>query len=194
LLLSPILSCMPATMLTLPDYLHEGLAIVFVGINPGLYSAKVGHYFATPRNRFWSAFNAATLTPAQLGPETDRAALRHGIGFTDVVKRATRQMHELKLGEFREGAQVLREKLLRYQPRIVCFNGLSGYKRYAQFTGGDPSKAHLGLQDVTIGTSKIFVMPSTSPANAAVPLSQIVAALQELKRLVASFEKRHAHD
>ena len=74
-------------MKTLPDYLAPGLDIVFVGINPGVYSAQVGHYFASPRNRFWPAINRSGLLMEPLGPSTDDQALLQGIGFTDVVKR-----------------------------------------------------------------------------------------------------------
>ncbi len=192
-------------MLTLPDYLREGLDIIFVGINPGLYSAKMGHYFATPRNRFWAAFNAAGMTPKPLGPETDRRALEYGIGFTDVVKRATRQMAELKTAEFREGAKLLREKLLRRQPLVICFNGLSGYKNYLRHTepcapvrhtehrsaGDMPS---LGLQSRRIGRSRVYVIPSTSPANAAVSLERIVREMRALKALVQRIKEGHGDD
>ena len=175
-------------MLTLPDYLRRGLDIVFVGINPGWRSANEGHYFATPRNRFWPAFNAAELTPAPLGPETDSHALRYGIGFTDLVKRATRQMAELKTAEFREGAPVLQGKLMDCQPRVVCFNGVSGYKNYLRFAESTTGAVEIGLQPRQIGRSKVFVVPSTSPANAAVSLEEIVASLRELKGLVATLE------
>ncbi len=170
---------------TLPDYLRPGLDIVFVGINPGLTSAKAGHYFFNPRNRFWAAFNAAGLAPESLGPETDARALDYGIGFTDVVKRPTRQMSELRAADYRQGAPLLREKLRACGPLVVCFNGLTGYKHYARYTGG-PADAAAGLQPIRIGTSRVYVLPSTSPANAAVSLDRIVEAMREVKALTAS--------
>ena len=170
---------------TLPDYLRPGLDIVFVGINPGLTSAKAGHYFFNPRNRFWPAFNAAGLTPEPLGPESDARALDYGIGFTDVVKRPTRQMSELRAADYRDGAPLLRDKLLACGPLVVCFNGLTGYKHYARYTGG-PAEVGVGLQQASIGTSRIYVLPSTSPANAAVSLDRIVEAMREVKALAAS--------
>ena len=180
-------------MLTLPDHLKAGLDLVFVGINPGLRSAQEGHYFATSRNRFWPAFNAARMTPEALGPETDARALEHGIGFTDVVKRATRSMSELRTPDFREGAALLREKLLRCQPKVVCFNGLTGYKSYLRHAGGGPATAGLGRQSQPIGRSTVFVLPSTSPANAAVPIQEITAAMLELKALIAEVKRSHGH-
>ena len=169
---------------TLPDYLQPDLDLVFVGINPGLYSAQVGHYFANLRNRFWAAFNAAGMTPMSLNPETDSHALRYGIGFTDIVKRPTRGISELKPAEFKEGALALLEKLLSFQPRVVCFNGVTGYRNFARHAGGWSGKAEMGLQPNTVGRSRVFVLPSTSPANAGVPLERIVEGMKELKELV----------
>ena len=180
-------------MLTLPDHLKAGLDLVFVGINPGLRSAQAGHYFATSRNRFWPAFNAARMTPETLGPETDARALEHGIGFTDVVKRATRRMSELRTPDFKEGAALLREKLLRCQPKVVCFNGLTGYRSFLRHTEGGLATARLGRQSQPIGRSTVFVLPSTSPANAAVPLQEITAAMLELKALIAEVKRSHGH-
>ena len=171
-------------MLTLPDYLKDGLDLVFVGINPGKTSAEAGHYFANKRNRFWPAFNAAGMTPMPLEAKTDAEMLDHGIGFTDVVKRATRQMSELRTADFREGSALLRKKLHRFQPRMVCFNGLSGYKQFVRFTEPVAHTPVIGLQAHAIGVSRIYVLPSTSPANAAVPLQRIIDGLRELKALL----------
>ena len=95
----------PDEMRTLPDLLGPGLALVFVGLNPSEYSAREGHYFANPRNRFWDAFNSSALLPPALGrecsPPDDAALLEHGIGFTDVVKRPTPQANALKAADFR---------------------------------------------------------------------------------------------
>ena len=174
---------------TLPDYLREGLDIVFCGINPGWRSALEGHYFATPRNRFWAAFNAAKMAPRALGPATDAEALRYGIGFTDVVKRATRQMAELSAADFREGAPLLRERLLRCRPRVVCFNGLSGYKYFLRYTDPDALAPALGLQAGKLGRSQVYVLPSTSPANAAVSLETIVEHMRAVRALADALRK-----
>lgn len=170
-------------MPSLPDYLRDGLDIVFCGINPGWRSAQEGHYFATPRNRFWAAFNAAKMAPRALGPATGAEALRYGMGFTDVVKRATRQMAELRASDFREGAPLLREKLLRCQPLVVCFNGLSGYKYFLRYTDPAVPAAAPGLQAARLGRSRVYVLPSTSPANAAVSLATIVEHMRKVRAL-----------
>jgi TDG/mug DNA glycosylase family protein len=171
---------------TLPDYLSPGLDIVFVGINPGAYSAEVGRYFATPQNRFWPALSRSGLVPAnrELGPPDDVHMHEFGIGFTDVVKRPSRSASDLRAADYREGAPVLREKLLRYQPLVVCFNGLTGYRGYLRYSGdrcpeGRSAKGvalapKLGPQEHRIGESGVFVVPSPSPANAAYSLKTLV--------------------
>lgn len=168
---------------TLPDYLAPGLALVLVGINPSRYSAEVGRYFANPRNRFWRAFNAAGLTPEPLSAETDHRALEFGIGFTDLVKRPTPGIAELRPEEYRQGAALLREKLDCYRPRIVCFNGITAFDRYLRHTEGGRQRVALGLQPHTIGESLVFVAPNPSPANAAFSLDALVCWYRKLKEL-----------
>ena len=166
---------------TLPDYLAPGLDILFVGINPSIPSARQGHYYANPRNRFWRAFNLAELAPEPLGPETDHRVLEFGIGFTDLVKRPTAGVADLVAQDFREGATVLQEKLARYQPRLVCFQGIMVYQRYLRYTAGLGGKVALGLQRMTSGASLHFVAPNPSPANAAVSLGALVDWYRGLK-------------
>ena len=169
---------------TLPDYLREGLDIVFVGLSPSVLSARAGHYFANPRNRFWPAVNAAGLLPEPLTAQQDHRMLESGMGFTDIVKRPTRGVGELTTEEFRAGAPVLREKLLRYRPRIVCFHGLTLYRHYLRYAEGeDPRDVALGLQPHPIGASRAFVVPNPSPANAAFRLEDLVGWYRRLKEL-----------
>jgi len=161
---------------TLPDYLRAGLDLVFVGLNPGLYSARVGHYFAFKPNRFWPALSASGLVPEPVGPEDDTRLLDWGIGLTDIVKRPTRGIHELTRREFVHGTKTLQEKIARYRPHVVCFVGLTGY----QICCGE--KRGLGVQPGQFGSASAFVIPSTSPRNANYSLDQIVAAMRDLKR------------
>ena len=153
-------------MQTLPDYLNEGLDIVLVGLNPSAYSAREGHYFANPRNRFWTAFNRSGLVGVELSAELDYTLPEHGIGLTDVVKRPTAQGSELRSKDFREWAPVLMQKLYRFQPGIVCFHGVTAYNQYLKHGEGIVEKSQLGRQERTIGSSGVFVVPSPSPANA----------------------------
>ncbi len=151
---------------TLPDYLAHDLDIVLVGINPSPYSIRAGHYFANPRNRFWTALNNSGLVGVELTPEQDATVLNYGIGFTDVVKRPTGQASQLKAADFREWCPVLKAKLMEYQPRIACFHGLTGYKAFLKYGEGSGERAELGLQSRIIGQTRLFVVPNPSPANA----------------------------
>ncbi len=164
---------------TLPDLLAPGLALVFVGLNPSEYSAREGHYFANPRNRFWTAFNRSALLPAALGrectPSDDRTLLEHGIGFTDVVKRPTPQGNALKAADYRHWAPLLRGKLLQCQARHVCFHGLMAYKAYLQYAEGEKASPLLGPQPNGIGSSAVFVVPNPSPANARYSVDDLAA-------------------
>lgn len=160
---------------TLPDYLRDNLDILFVGLNPGLYSAQVGHYFAYKHNRFWSALSASGLIPETVGPEEDARLLEWGIGLTDVVKRPTRGIQELKRAEFQRGARALREKIVRYQPRIVCFVGFTGYRVCCGKAGA------LQGRHGRFEQTQLCVIPSTSPRNARYSLQDIIAAMRDLK-------------
>ncbi len=169
---------------TLPDYLQERLAIVFVGLNPSEYSVNIGRYFANPRNRFWAALNGSGLVDRQVTPEDDATLVDHGIGFTDVVKRPTRQGSGLNTGDYRRWAPVLKEKLLRYKPRIACFHGVTGYAAYLKHAEGITEKPALGLQTQPIGASQVFVVPNPSPANAQYSLDDLIGWYQKLRYLV----------
>jgi TDG/mug DNA glycosylase family protein len=163
---------------TLPDYLAPGLDIVFVGINPGERSARAGHYYANPRNPFWLLLHQAGLTPQQLRPDEDHLLLTFGCGLTDIVKRPSRGLADLAPAEFRRGRPILEEKLLRYQPRIACFNSKTGFVNFF----GTGTFRRFGRQDVTIGASRVFVLPSTSPANAGTPVAVKLRYFRALRR------------
>lgn len=168
---------------TLPDYLGPDLDIVFVGLNPSSYSARKGHYFANPRNRFWAALNRSGLVDRELTPELDRSLLDYRIGFTDLVKRPTPQGSGLSAPDFRHGAPLLKEKLLQYQPRIACFHGVTAYRQYLKHAEGVNEGPGLGLQERCIGASQIFVVPNPSPANAKFSLDILVYWYQQLRSL-----------
>ena len=170
---------------TLPDYLRPGLDIVFVGINPGAYSASVGKYFATPQNRFWPALNRAGIVGADrdLGPGDEAWLNDLGIGFTDVVKRSSNSASNLRAADFREWAPVTRQNLIAAAPLVVCFNGLTGFKWYMQYAENAKPKVELGPQADRIGTSRVFVAPNPSPANAVYSLDVITGWYRRLGEL-----------
>ncbi len=166
-------------METLPDYLRSGLAVVSIGLNPSLPSVRAGYYFANPRNRFWRALHGSRLVPAAAVMEPGTAAmdtlLRHGIGFTDVVKRPTAGGHALRAADFREGAPLLQQKLLRCAPRIAWFHGKQAYAGYLRYAEGITADVEWGEQPLRVGDSRVFVTPNPSPANAVFSLDDLIA-------------------
>src|SRR5579871_392235 len=150
----------------LPDYLDSGLKVIFVGFNPSVYSAAMGHYYARPANQFWRCLNGSGLLPedVSLGAGDDFRLPRFGLGLTDVVKRPTRSCNDLRAGDYREGVIHLREKLERFVPATVAFNGKGVFEAYARFgtPPGLPRPAvKLGLQDRGTSPWREFVVPST---------------------------------
>ena len=172
------------TMSTLPDYLKPGLDIVLIGLNPSTRSVEAGHYFANPRNRFWAALSASDIIGRPVGPNDDASLLRYGIGLTDVVKRPTSQASGLSAADYRRDAPLLREKLVRHAPRIACFHGLTAYRAYLRHGEGikNPGTLELGRQDLEIGSSRVFVLPNPSPANARYSLDDLASWYGELHR------------
>lgn len=185
-----------APYLTLPDRLRRGLAVVFIGINPGLYSVQRGRYFARRNSRFWPAFSASRLSePVRrglnldlLGPEQDRELPRFGFGLTDVVKRASSNASQLSPHDFEQGVPLLVEKLRRYRPTIACFHGLTAYRPFASvaFRSIRPQSS-LGLQSERIGSICLYVVPNPSPANAHFTVAD---QTKWYDRLAAFLEKR----
>ena len=153
-------------LVTLPDYLRSGLDIVFVGLNPSTISVKQGHYFANPRNRFWKALNMSGLIPVELNPELDSHMVDYGIGLTDLIKRPTSQATGLKASDYRQWTPVLKNKLILYQPKVACFQGMLCYKAFLKYGENLNLKPELGLQTNMINLTHIFVAPNPSPANA----------------------------
>jgi TDG/mug DNA glycosylase family protein len=144
----------------LPDLITPGLEILFVGINPGLKSARLGHYYAGPGNLFWRCLHESGLIPVRLAPQQDRRLLEFGIGITDCVARPSRSAAEVTPNEFRTGAPLLAAKVAQFRPRIVCFNGLSGCR------GCFNPAAQPGIQEGRLAGARVFAVPSTSAANA----------------------------
>jgi len=159
---------------TLPDLLRDGLDIVFVGINPSLYSVEQGHYFARRLNRFWPAFSRSRLSApvrnglgvALLEPRHDKFLPDYGFGFTDLVKRPTANVRDLRPGELEGGAATLIGKLARRRPRVVCFHGVTIYRAVAPALGLPVAGFALGAQPHRLASSALFVVPNPSPANA----------------------------
>jgi TDG/mug DNA glycosylase family protein len=139
------------------------LTLLFVGINPGLRSAAVGHNFAGAGNRFYPALHAAGITPRRLAPEEDVDLPAYGVGIANIAPRPTRAADELTREELREGAQELETLVTRLQPRLVAVLGLTAYR-----TAFSQPKATMGLQPDTgtIGGRPVWILPNPSGLNA----------------------------
>jgi double-stranded uracil-DNA glycosylase len=159
---------------TLPDLLRDTLDVVFVGINPSVFSAAQGHYFARKINRFWPAFSRSRLSLAarkglgveRLEPMHDRMLQDYGFGFTDLVKRPSPRSTDLTRDEPKDGVAELVHKLKRYKPRFACFHGVTVGRPVQKALAPQLPEIGLGLQPYTVGETRIFVVPNPSPANA----------------------------
>ena len=142
--------------------LGPGLRVLFVGINPSLRSAEVGHHFARPGNRFWPALHAAGFTPRLLRPDEDADLPAYGVGVTNIAFRPTREAAEITTQELRDGARALERTVREHQPRLVAVVGLTAYR-----TAFERPQATMGLQpDDEIGGRPVWVLPNPSGLNA----------------------------
>jgi len=146
-------------MRILPDFLREGLKLVIVGFNPGEASARAGHYYAGRGNSFWPLLYESGVIPEPLAPEDDRRLLEFGIGLTDLVKRPSRGIEEIRREDFTEGRVLLGQKLEQHAPRAIAFNGKLVYEKFS----GRPVK--LGLQKERLYGAQVYILPSTSGQN-----------------------------
>ena len=145
----------------MPDVIAPGLRVLFCGINPGLYTAAVGHHFARPGNRFWPALFAAGFTDELVSPFAERELLQHGFGVTNVVMRATATADQLTREELRAGGKRLVAKVRRYRPAFLAVLGLGAYR-----AAWEQPQAVIGRQDQTIGETVVWVLPNPSGLNA----------------------------
>ena len=141
--------------------LGPGLRVLFVGINPSLRSAEVGHHFARPGNRFWPTLHAAGFTSRRLAPEDDAELPRHGVGITNIAPRPTRAADELSREELRAGAADLDRVVREIAPRLVAVVGLGAYR-----VAFERPKAGWGLQPDEVGGRPVWVLPNPSGLNA----------------------------
>jgi TDG/mug DNA glycosylase family protein len=153
--------------------------VVFVGINPGFHSDARAAHFANPRNDFWRLLRAAGFTPRLVDPSEQREVLGYGIGITNAAYRTTRGSSDLRKADFAGSAERLQRLALELRPRALGFVGKEAYR--GPF-GGRPQH---GLQDCLLGAADVFVLPSTSPANAAVSWEERLRWFVELRRRVS---------
>jgi TDG/mug DNA glycosylase family protein len=161
---------------TVRDVIAPDLHILFCGINPGLYTAAVGHHFARPGNRFWPTLYAAGFTERLLTPFDERELLKSGYGITNVVRRTTASADLLTKEEIQEGGKRLMVKALRYRPRVVAILGIGAYR-----VAFSQPKAVIGKQEQMMGPTKVWVLPNPSGLNANYQTADLVKLFRELK-------------
>jgi len=146
-----------------PDILAPDLRAIFCGINPGRLSAAAGAHFANPRNDFWRLLHDAGFTPRRLDPSEQVELLSLGYGVTNAALRTTRGSGDLRSADFAGAAARLEAIATELRPRALGFVGKEAFR------GAFRERPELGLQERRLGETLLFVLPSTSPANAAVP-------------------------
>jgi TDG/mug DNA glycosylase family protein len=169
-----------------PDVLAPDLRIVFVGINPGRVSAAARAHFANPRNDFWRLLHAARLTSRLYAPDEQLSLLEEGIGVTNAAYRTTPGSGDLRRADFAGSAERLEGITRELRPRWLAFVGKEAYR------GAFGSRPELGLQERTLGETGLFVLPSTSPANAAVPWNERRRWFSELAGRASGLPERTA--
>ena len=165
---------------TVRDVIAPDLRVLFSGINPGLYTAAVGHHFARPGNRFWRALHDAEFTERLLSPFAERELLKSGYGVTNIVARATATAELLTREEILQGGKRLRTKVRRYRPRILAILGLGAYRLAFKLP-----KADVGRQKCKIGDTIVWVLPNPSGLNAHYQQNDLARLFRELKAEVS---------
>ena len=146
---------------TVPDVVSFRLRVLFCGINPGLYSAAVGHHFARPGNRFWPALYASGFSERLLSPSEERELLKSGYGITNLVERASATADELSREELLRGRRRLEAKVKKYRPKFVAVLGIGSYRGAFQKPGAAP-----GRQEDRLSGAALWVLPNPSGLNA----------------------------
>ena len=159
------------------DVIDYNLKVLFVGINPGLYTAAVGHHFGRPGNRFWKAVFEAGITDKLLHPSQQKELFKFGYGITNLVNRATVGASEVTKEEFIKGGKILLGKIIKYKPRWVAFVGIEAYRK----AYGRPS-AKVGYQKEKIKGANIWVLPNPSGLNAHYTPTQLSILFSKLKK------------
>lgn len=164
---------------TVPDLIAPGLAVLFCGINPGLYSGAIGHHFAHPGNRFWPTLHAAGFTDRLVPAWEERQLLEYGLGITNLVARATATAAELGRDELCAGRARFERKVRRFRPRAVAVLGIGAYR-----VAFDGSGAGFGCQPASLAGAMLWVLPNPSGLNANHQLPDLARAFGELREAV----------
>jgi TDG/mug DNA glycosylase family protein len=160
----------------LPDIIRPGLKVLFCGINPGLYSAAIGHHFGRPGNRFWAALRSGGFTDRLLTAWEDQELLQFGCGLTNLVERASARADQLGPTELVAGRAELERKIRRYRPRWIAILGIGAYR-----TAFNRPQSSPGIQTDRLGGAGVWVLPNPSGLNAHHQPHQLAVLFQELR-------------
>jgi TDG/mug DNA glycosylase family protein len=160
-----------------PDVIAPDLDVLFCGINPGLFTAAVGHHFARPGNRFWKVLQASGFSDDVLDPYEERRLLELGIGVTNLVSRATATATELTREELRTGARQVARRVTRWRPRYVAVLGMTAYR-----LAFDRPRAGIGEQPEQLSGARVWLLPNPSGLQARYQLGDLAAAFAELRK------------
>ena len=164
---------------TVPDLIAPNSKVLFAGINPGLYTAAVGHHFGRPGNRFWPTLFAAGFTQRVLSPFDERELIPLGYGITNIAPRATAAADELSVDEIRAGGKKLIAKVKRYKPQVLAILGVGAYR-----VAFDQPKAKVGPQDELIGDTRVWILPNPSGLNAHYQSADLANVFRQLRDAV----------
>ncbi len=167
----------------LSDHIQPGVRILFVGINPGLRSAQVGHHFAGPSNRFWKLLTGSHLVTEPLTYREDWRLPEWRLGLTNIIGRSSRGIDSLSAQEYREGIAVLTRKIRRYRPRIVALLGVTIYRMLFGADQKLPSRLALGPAPCRLAGTPIFLLPNPSGRNAHYSYEDMLVAFRSLRKL-----------
>ena len=163
----------------LRDRVRPGVQVLFVGVNPGIRSAAIGHHFAGYSNRFWKLLYESGLIPEPIRAEDDARLPEWGFGITNLIARMTPGIDTLEAHEYPVGMRKLRRKMRRWKPKVVAFAGVSLYR--AVF--GKKGPVALGLQEERFEGARVFVLPNPSGRNANFTYAAMLAAFRKLAAL-----------
>jgi TDG/mug DNA glycosylase family protein len=171
---------MSAILPLLPDRVRVPVRVLFVGINPGVRSAQLGHHFAGHSNRFWKLLVESGLLPEPMGFEDDGRLPEWGLGITNLIPRPTPGIDTLRPEEYVAGAAVLRRKVRQWRPEVVAFVGVTLARAVFDRRAGDPMA--VGLERVRFEGARVFVLPNPSGRNANFSYAEMLAAFTGLRR------------
>ena len=169
----------------LSDYLQPGLHVLFVGINPGLRSAAVGHHFAGHSNRFWKLLVESRLVGEPLTYREDWRLVEWRLGLTNIITRTSAGIDVLGPAEYRSGRAALERKIRRYQPRIIALLGVTIFRTLFP-GGGDSGRLDLGPTDARLAGVPVFLLPNPSGRNAHYSYQVMLTAFRSLRKTTGS--------